>query len=109
MNNFIFDHIEEKPPDTLVTKDTIENEQVFRIIKCPLKTILKNHDIIQPIIEKTVIEINQFIILGYQFIRLYLLDKFNNNKELPIINKLFILDVLKTISKATTERGKQKN
>jgi hypothetical protein len=108
MNNFIFDHIEEKPPDTLVTKDTIENEQVFRIIKCPLKTILKNLDIIQPIIEKTVIEINQFVILGYQFIRLYLLDKFNKNQELPTINKQFILDVLKVIGISETNRGKQK-
>jgi len=108
MNNFIFDHIEEKPPDTLVNKDTIENEKVFRIVKCPLKTILKNHDTIQPIIEKTVIEINQFVILGYQFIRLYLLDKFNNNQELPTINKQFILDVLKIVGSTKTNAGKQK-
>ena len=90
--------IKEKPPD---------NEQVYKMIKCPLKAVLKNYDTIQPIIEKTVNEINQFVILGYQFIRLYLLDKYNN-KELPIINKQFILDVLKAIGSSDTTRGKSK-
>ena len=93
-----------KPPDIETIYDNI-NEQVYRTIKCPLKTVLKNYDIIHPIINNLVKDINELIILGYQFIRLYLLDKFNNNKELPIINKLLILDVLKTISK----KGKKTN
>jgi hypothetical protein len=38
--------LEEKPPDPP------EKEQVFRIIKCPLKCVLKNYDVIQPIIER---------------------------------------------------------
>ena len=97
-----------KPPDIETIDDNI-NEQVYRTIKCPLKTVLKNYDIIYPIIDNLVKDINEIITLGYQFIRLYLLDKFNNNKELPIINKLFILDVLKTISKTTTEKGKKIN
>ena len=83
-------------------------ENIYKIIKCPLKAVLKNFNIIQPIIENVVIDINQFVILGYQFIRLYLLDKFNNNLEFPAINKQFILDVLKTIGKSETNRGKQK-
>ena len=99
----------EKPPD--INNDKIEepNEKVYRVIKCSLKCVLKNYEVIHPIINNIVKEINELVILGYQFIRLYLLDKFNNNKELPLINKLFILDILKTISKSTTERGKQKN
>ena len=40
--------LEQKPPDPP------ENEQVFRIIKCPLKCVLKNYEVIQPIIEKAV-------------------------------------------------------
>ncbi len=91
-----------KPPD-------IENNNnVFRIIKCPLKSVLKKYDIIQPIIESAVLDINKFVIIGYQFIRLYLLDKFNKNLEFPTIDKQFILDVLKTIGKSDTNRGKQK-
>ena len=61
-----------KSPD----KDT-SNENVFRIIKCPLKAVLKDYDKLQPIIESAVEDINQFVIIGYQFIRLYLLDKYN--------------------------------
>ena len=93
--------LEEKPPDP--------SEQVYRIIKCPLKCILKKYDTLHPIIEKAVTDMNEIVILSYQFIRLYLLDKFNNNQELPTINKQFVLDVIKTISSANTKEGKKQN
>jgi hypothetical protein len=91
--------LEEKPPDP--------SEQVYRIIKCPLKCLLKKYNTLQPIIENAVIDMNEIVILSYQFIRLYLLDKFNNNKELPIINKQFVLDVIKTISSPNSKRGQK--
>ena len=97
-----------KPPDIKNNKEE-NNEQVYRTLKCPLKCVLKNYNTLQPIIENLVIDINEMVIIGYQFIRLYLLNKFNKKEELPTINKLFILDVLKTISKSTTNKGKQKN
>ena len=92
--------IKEKPPEQL------QNEQVYRMIKCPLKSVLKQYDKLHPIIDDVVKDINKFVILGYQFIRLYLLDKFNTNKDFPTINKSFILDVLKTIATSETNRGK---
>jgi hypothetical protein len=92
--------IKEKPPDP------VQNEQVYRMIKCPLKSVLKEYDKLQPIIDDVVKDINKFVILGYQFIRLYLLDKFNTNKDFPTINKSFILDVLKIIATSETNRGK---
>ena len=99
-----------KPPDIEDNKDEHKlNEQVYRTIKCPLKSVLKNYDKLHPIIENCVKDINEIIILAYQFIRLYLLDKFSNNKELPNINKQFILDVLKTVSSTETTKGKQKS
>jgi hypothetical protein len=85
----------------------MNTNQVYKVIKCPLKSVLKNYDIIQPIIETTVNEINEFPILGYQFIRLYLLDKINNNIDLPIINKQFILDVLRVVGSCKTTQGKK--
>ncbi len=88
-------------------QNVLENIQVYKIIKCPLKSILKKSDIILPIIENTVKEINQFVIIGYQFVKLYLLTKYTNNIDLPTINKQFILDVLKTISTSETNRGKK--
>ena len=91
--------LEEKPPDP--------SEQVYRIIKCPLKSVLKKYDTLQPIIENAVIDINEIVILSYQFIRVYLLDKFNNNQELPTINKQFVLDVIKTISSPKSNSGQK--
>jgi hypothetical protein len=91
--------LEEKPPNP--------SEQVYRIIKCPLKCVLKKYDILQPIIEKAVTDMNEIVILSYQFIRMYLLNKFNNNQELPTINKQFVLDVIKTISSPNTKRGQK--
>jgi hypothetical protein len=41
--------LEEKPPDP--------SEQVYRIIKCPLKCVLKKYYTLHPIIEKAVIDI----------------------------------------------------
>jgi hypothetical protein len=38
---------------------------------------------------------------------MYLLDKFNNNQELPTINKQFVLDVIKTISSPNSTRGQK--
>lgn len=86
--------------------DSIPNEQVYMMIKCPLKSVLKEYDKLQPIIDDVVKDINKFVILGYQFIRLYLLDKFTTNKDFPTINKSFILDVLKKIATSETNRGK---
>jgi hypothetical protein len=88
--------------------DPPENEQVYRIIKCPLKCVLKRYDILHPIIEKAVIDINDIVIVSYQFIRMFLLYKFQNNQELPKINKQFILDVIKTVSSTTSKRGQKK-
>ena len=73
-----------KPPDKI---DEIKKEQVYKIIKCPLKSVIKEYDKLQPIINDIVKDINKFVILGYQFIRLYLLDKFINKKDFPTINK----------------------
>ena len=91
----------EKPPDPP------EKEQVYRIIKCPLKCVLKRYDAIQPVIEKAVVAMNEIVVLSYQFIRLYLLDKFKNKKELPTINKQLVLDVIKTVSSPNSKRGQK--
>ena len=93
----------EEPPDPP------ENEQVYRIIKCPLKCVLKKYDTLQPIIEQAVIDVNDIVVVSYQFIRLFLLDKFHRNLELPKINKQFVLDVIKTVSSPKSKSGQKTN
>lgn len=87
-----------KPPD----------KPIFRTIKTSLKSITKD-DNIQSIINGYVCNINKIIILTYQFIRLYHLHKYKNDKELPQLNKEFILYCIKTVSEPKTQRGQQKN
>ena len=93
--------LEEKPPDPP------ENEQVFRIIKCPLQCVLKRYNTLHPIIENAVLDMNEIVIIAYQFMRLFLLDKFNRNQEFPKINKQFVLDIIKTVSYTDTKKGKK--
>src|SRR5688572_151035 len=88
----------EEPPDG----------QAYKIIKCPLKCVLKNYNNFQPIIEQAVIDMNQIIILSYQFIKLFLLDKFNKSQEFPIIDKQFVLDAMKTVSMTNNKKGQRK-
>jgi len=77
-----------------------------KVIDKYVKAVLKNYNKLQPVINDLVKDINKFVVFGYQFIRLYLLDKFNSKKDFPTINKQFILDVLKTITSSETKRGK---
>ena len=73
------------------------DKSVYRVIKCPLKGIFLNTDIseiVLPIIEATVKEINKFSILAHQFLKLYLLEKFNCN-DFPTISEQFLLDLIK--------------
>ncbi len=76
-----------KPPDILEV-----GEQVYRTIKCPLKSVLKQFDTIQPVLDNTVKDINQLIIYTYQFIKLFYNNTFNKlviKKYLILIKPLF--------------------
>ena len=61
----------------------------YKTIKTSLKSIIKTPEI-QKIINDLVIKCNDIIIDTYQFIRLYNLKKYNDNEELPIMDKKFI-------------------
>ena len=98
LNDYHYERIQ--PPDKN------QEEQVYKTIKCPLKSVLKDYTKLQPIIDDVVKDIHKFVIIVYQFIKLYVLEKFKNNKPFPTINQNFILDVLKTIATSETNRGK---
>jgi hypothetical protein len=70
-----------------------------------LKTILQNRDTTQPVINHLVFEMNDLVIHTYQFIRLYVLDKYTKNQPLPTIDKTFILYCIKTLG-TRDNRGK---
>jgi hypothetical protein len=88
-------------------KEFRNNEKsAYKTFKIPLKTILINRDTIQPVINHLVFEINDLVIHTYQFIRLYVLDKYTKNQSLPTINETFILYCIKTLGNRDN-RGKK--
>jgi len=78
----------------------------YKTIKTTLKSILRNKTEVQPCINNLVCELNDLVIHSYQFIRLYVLECFNNKQELPNINDKFISYCIKTLG-VRDNRGKK--
>jgi len=78
----------------------------YKTLKIPLKTILLNSDTIQPAINNLVFEMNDLVIHTYQFIRLYVLYCYSNNKPLNELNDTFISYCIKTLG-TRDNRGKK--
>ncbi len=74
------------PPDKIVT------------VKCPLKLILKD-DKYKPFIFDACYRTNQIVIHTYQFLRLWILHKYNNKQQIPEITKETIKMAFKTFVK----------
>ena len=88
-------------------KEFRNNEKsAYKTFKIPLKTILLNRYTIQPVINHLVFEMNDLVIHTYQFIRLYVLDKYTKNQPLPTIDETFILYCIKTLG-LRDNRGKK--
>ena len=82
------------------------NQTPYKTIKIPLKSILRNHTQVQPILNEIIFSMNDLIIHTYQFIRLYLLHLYHNNKDFPTIDETFILYCLKILG-IRDNRGKK--
>ena len=81
----------------------------YKTIKTTLKSILCNKEIIQPVLNELVFDINNLMIHSYQFIRLYILYCYTNKFDLPTINDKFILYCIKTLGKKTSSGRKEKD
>ena len=81
-------------------------KSAYKTFKIPLKTILCNKIIVQPVINDLVFQMNDLVIHTYQFIRLYILNCYNNKQPLPKIDEPFILYCIKTLG-IRDNRGKK--
>jgi hypothetical protein len=86
----------EKPPE------------FFKSIKTSLKSVLKHPEINTKILNDAVVKSNKIVIHTLQFLKLYLLDYYeNNNQTLPVLSKELINNSMKVICGEKTEkRGK---
>ena len=73
--------------------------------KTPLKNIIKSVSLYEKINE-SVLLVNKIIIQTCQFINLYLIHLYENNKEFPKITTKFVMAVVKTITIRNDTRGK---
>ena len=85
------------------------DKSAYTTIKTTLKSVLHNHDEVQPVITNLVFEMNDLMIHSYQFIRLYVLKCYNNNQPLPEINDKFILYCIKTLGVRSNQGVKCKD
>ena len=87
-SNSIGMEVKEKPPD-----------EFFKCVKVSLKHVLKHHEINQPKINQTAIKAHKIVIHTLQFMKLYLLDYYDKNNNLPKIDKEFVNSCMKIICK----------
>ena len=83
----------EKPPE------------FFKSIKTSLKSVLKHPEINTKILNDAVVKSNKIVIHTLQFLKLYLLDYYeNNNQTLPAISKELINNSMKVVCGEKTEK-----
>ena len=82
------------------------DKSAYKTIKTTLKSILLNRDLVQPVVNNLVFEMNNLMIHSYQFIRLYVLNCYSNKTALPEIDNTFILYCIKTLG-VRDNRGKK--
>ena len=88
-----------KPPDKDVINKYKKHITSYKCVKTSLKSIIKNGTTL-PIINKMVCNMNQIVVHTYHFLKLYCINQFNTTGTLPIIDKKFVVLIMKTIAEA---------
>jgi len=95
----------DKPLDKSKGVDFTKHKVPFKSIRTSLKSIIINSDT-QKKINDLVLRVNDIVIDTYQFIKLYVLKKLNNNQEIPNIDTDFIKYCITTLG-TRDNRGKK--
>ena len=74
-----------------------DNYDFMKTVKDNIKNIIKDESTTS-IINDLAIKTNKIVIHSYQFIKIYCIDLYKNNKPFPKIDKEFICDVFKVIT-----------
>jgi hypothetical protein len=91
-----------KKDDT--SKEEFEKFDYMKTIKNNINNVLKDKATL-PIINDLVIRTNKIVIHSCNFIKLYCIYLYENDLEFPLIDKNFICDVFKVVTKRKDNRG----
>jgi hypothetical protein len=91
-----------KKDDT--TREEFEKFDYMKTIKNNINNVLKDKAVL-PSINDLVIRTNKIVIHSCNFIKLYCIYLYENDLEFPLIDKNFICDVFKVITKRKDNRG----
>ena len=92
-------------PKVKEKKTDAENFDFMKTNKDNIKNVLINHNVNLPIINDLVIRTNKIVVNSYQFLKLYIIYLLNNNQNFPILDKEFICDIFKVVTKRKCNKG----
>lgn len=82
--------------DDLENHLTLSSEnQTHHVRKIKLKSILNNYEEFQPIIQDAVFRVHDMVVLGYQFLRCFILEKYEDHVK---IDRQFMYNILKSVT-----------
>ena len=91
-------------PKVKEKKKDEENFDFMKTNKDNIKNVLKDNNI-NPIINELVSRTNKIVVHSYQFLKLYFIHLFHNNQSFPTLDKEFICDIFKVITKRKCNSG----
>lgn len=80
-------------------------KDTFDIIKVPLKSVLLNNSTMGGAINALCLEMNDLVVHTYQFIRLYLITLYYDNKPFPKLDNCFVNYCTRVLGFVTNDRG----
>ena len=91
-------------PKVKEKKKDEDNFDYMKTNKDNIKNIIRNPNIL-PIINDLVSRTNKIVIHTYQFLKLYLIMLYDNNQYFPVIDKQFLCDIFKVVTKRISNQG----
>ena len=86
-----------------MVKEKLTEKDFYKVVKTSLKSVLKNPEVNSEKIQDAVIRTHKIITHSLQFLKLFLLDRYENGK-LPVFDKTLIGCVIATVSVSGQKR-----
>jgi hypothetical protein len=94
-----------KKPKVKVKKNNDDNNfDYMKTTKDNINNVIRDKSIIG-IINNIVINTNKIVVHAYNFMKLYVLHLYDNNKEIPLLDKEFICDIFKAVTYRKSNSG----